>query len=382
MNVTASLTPQTVIFLDIDGVLNVSARDEMGALLISEENIQKARTVLRNGSGPPDVNSARKIIALSKRREGRQGSGDTLGTRTVNEYGFCEEYVDRFVAILEATSPTPQVVLSSSWRRIDKWGAEALRAAIEQRLGRDFDWAGVTSARKDNTPQDRLKCIGDYIAAMGVDACGEVGVTNSLSISSILSREARSVTPSRSATPSRRSSSSSTRASSKQSQESADSLTGSMMTGSMTGSMTSEFSRVEPMEGPAVRFLVIDDFFMRPFDGWRCGSARIEGAREAETYLAGRWNHTSQCGVEVKVVQPYEEFLTDEMATVHAAVGLTPRYLKACLDFVARGGGARRKSSKNPVAKMAKASLEALARARGRGRSIVRDGVASAKSMI
>lgn len=274
---------QTVIFVDVDGVLNVGARDGGGPLLINKVNIGRAQSVMRARARSEDgaclqrdpedclvdkeSQCAQKILAVSEYPEGRRDKG-TLSMLAAGEFGFSDILVSRLAALIASTTPEPKVVLASSWRQTRfRSRAETLRRAIQQKLGHEFRWSGMTAEKEECTAGDRLRCIGEYLEEMELPSMVET------------------------------------------------------------------------------RLLVLDDFFITPFDGWNIDGVRIECPEDAEDYLL---RHCQSLGtVAVKVVHPYEEFIAGRDSRgrdihVKAAVGLTEKHFNAAADFLLRGGGTKR----------------------------------------
>lgn len=88
-----------------------------------------------------------------------------------------------------------------------------------------------------------------------------------------------------------------------------------------------------------VRLLVLDDFFLTPFNGWICDRAKISSVDDAEAYLLSCCQGPGT--VSVKVVNTYEELRTDGQQRLQAAFGLTPEHLEAAVDFFADSRSSR-----------------------------------------
>lgn len=283
-----SATTKTIIFVDVDGVLNVGARDSGGPLLINTGNINAAREV----ASAEDVQSndtivADKLLAVSNHPAGNRERG-TLAMMVANDTGVSEVLVARLVELIVSADPRPTVVLTSSWRQV-KCAArkEMLRQSIQAKLGREFNWDGVTAECLEVTPEDRLRCIGDYMAEMDL-----------------------------------------------------------------------------PSKTP-VRCLVLDDFFITPFNGWTCGGLLMRDPEDAEQYLLNRCR--APCSVAVKVVHPYQQLLLESGLKVQAAVGLTGKHFEEASDFLQYGeGGSQRPATPLPGrAKMLAAKVFSTIKCRG-----------------
>jgi len=161
---------RTYIFLDVDGVLNVSASVLPGApaLLLSERNLQYARSLAQGTPRPKDVENAEKILSIAGCELGHGEGGTYSELATPGDSATVPLFVERFVRLLRAAGPHCRVVLCSSWRAPKHQGAlKRLEQDISRYLGEDFAFEEKTPLRHDNTPSKRLRCIGDYIHDLG-----------------------------------------------------------------------------------------------------------------------------------------------------------------------------------------------------------------------
>jgi len=152
----------TLIFVDVDGVLNVGVKDEDGgALAFSEKNLQ---AVL--GSAQDVGPGAAKIRAVAERPI-EQEKGATYKTLVADSAQVSRVLVARLAQILRAASAvgSRHVVLSSKWRsesRVAK--VQHLETAITQHLdGKAFTFDDRTEPRNELNAMDRLETIGNYV---------------------------------------------------------------------------------------------------------------------------------------------------------------------------------------------------------------------------
>lgn len=147
----------TLIFLDIDGVLNVGVRDASGGpLLLSEGNLALAR----RDHSPEFLGAHGDAVAKIKQVDARFGDLACPGCDH-----FSPVLVRRFVDILRAAGPRSTVVLSSCWRRrMRGWRVKRLEREISEQLGTHFEFHEATESAEEKEPGDRLFCIGNYVA--------------------------------------------------------------------------------------------------------------------------------------------------------------------------------------------------------------------------
>jgi hypothetical protein len=155
----------TVIFVDVDGVLNVGIKDPpMSPLNFSVDNV--ARAFRTEGS------KSSMILGVNNRQQRGQAHG---GSAAYSELmcdpvtGASEVLLGRLAELLRAAGSGRLVVLSSSWRMPrHRQKVEGLERHISSVLGEPFQFDDSTSIRKDPSPHLRLECIGDYVS----DHCG------------------------------------------------------------------------------------------------------------------------------------------------------------------------------------------------------------------
>lgn len=164
----------SVIFLDVDGILNILVRDSGHSMRINKTNIKTAWNMMYSGAPQSHKECAQKILAITERTECSlgvgEGCGSTLAALVANEGGLSDILVDRLAELIESTFPHPEVVLTTSLRHTRyKERMEVLRSKIEQKIGEEFHWAGTILAQEAETPEDRLRSIASYMEQMNVD---------------------------------------------------------------------------------------------------------------------------------------------------------------------------------------------------------------------
>lgn len=157
---------QTVIFLDVDGVLNVGIHDDKAApLLFRDKDVRMAQKLANKGYRGPEAECVAKLTALASHPlgDGEQGSYEMLMTQDGAE--LSDVLVGRFAELVRSTGDDCRIVLSSSWRRPQHLKRrKALEEAIGRHLDRHFEFTDITSTCRDERhAADRLETIGDYL---------------------------------------------------------------------------------------------------------------------------------------------------------------------------------------------------------------------------
>mmetsp|Transcript_38756 Transcript_38756/g.77184 ORF Transcript_38756/g.77184 Transcript_38756/m.77184 type:complete len:293 (+) Transcript_38756:110-988(+) len=260
----------TVIYLDIDGVLNVGIRDHGNApLLLNEDNCTMA---LRFGDTSRlrqrERECIEKVISVVKRSfPGDTEAGTYRKYACTGKHQCSDILLHRVKQIIKAAGDGAHVVLASNWRKpkyVNK--VMLLEKEISKHLGRTFTFDSTTEVINENGAPDRLHCIGKHV------------------------REISSSTS----------------------------------------------------HNGALRLLVLDDFFVTPFNGWACEHCKITSSGDVEAYL----KECAQCAdVSVKMVHCYEDWLTNEGYRVEVGTGLTAQHTAIALDFLVHTGCRRLSAS-------------------------------------
>uniref|UniRef100_A0A7S3TGC5 Uncharacterized protein n=1 Tax=Strombidinopsis acuminata TaxID=141414 RepID=A0A7S3TGC5_9SPIT len=155
----------TLIFVDIDGVLNVGVVDPIhgGLLALSRNNVERAQQKRVSSAVGASIGIADSLLGVHSSAVGGS-EGATFAKFLLNpETGVSDELVARLARLIEAAE-RPTVVLSSAWRQ-PKHSArvQRLEAAIGECLGRAFHFDACTEGEEDYSPEGRLKAIGNFI---------------------------------------------------------------------------------------------------------------------------------------------------------------------------------------------------------------------------
>eukprot|EP00416_Gambierdiscus_australes_P041834 CAMPEP_0171108874 /NCGR_PEP_ID=MMETSP0766_2-20121228/69787_1 /TAXON_ID=439317 /ORGANISM="Gambierdiscus australes, Strain CAWD 149" /LENGTH=333 /DNA_ID=CAMNT_0011570491 /DNA_START=67 /DNA_END=1068 /DNA_ORIENTATION=+ len=161
----------TLIFVDVDGVLNVGISDGHGKapLLLSDKNVERAlRPPPVKGSGQKAA-ALQKLVAVSRRTVGGGEKGTFASLVSSAPADVSSILAGRLAQLIRAAGEHRTVVLSSSWRQPHHNAqAKRLEQEISNHLGSTFEFDGRTPLRNDWCPKERVVCIGDFVASFEV----------------------------------------------------------------------------------------------------------------------------------------------------------------------------------------------------------------------
>mmetsp|Transcript_60711 Transcript_60711/g.141480 ORF Transcript_60711/g.141480 Transcript_60711/m.141480 type:complete len:303 (-) Transcript_60711:146-1054(-) len=148
----------TVIFVDVDGVLNVGVSIKGEAPInLTQQNVEHALEL----EGLNNLHANRILEAA--RRELGHGEGATY-QKLVATSEVSEVLLHRLAEIIRAAGERCSVVLSSSWRKPQhRKRARRLEESMSAHLGEHFRFDDRTALRSENGPEERLETIGDYV---------------------------------------------------------------------------------------------------------------------------------------------------------------------------------------------------------------------------
>jgi hypothetical protein len=262
---------EKLIFVDVDGVLNVGIQDGSQApLLLCDADVKTALRIVGNLGGSAMANAGAGLLSslrLAYVFLAEIGGGEDGATfqQFMSKGGdmLSQVLVDRLALLLTLAGDKEnvKVVLSSSWR-LAKNGAKQrkLEAKLTKVLGRPFMFDFVTAPKAEKTPSDRLCCIGDFL------------------------EERRRLLPHK------------------------------------------EF-----------QVLVLDDFFIKPVDGWSCNGHQINSVVDAERYLEKRGllgDRDSAKPTQVKVIHTYQSIKTEFDLSLKLGCGLTKQHFLDAVSFL------------------------------------------------
>lgn len=280
----------TIIFVDVDGVLNVGIRQHASTTSrsawgcfggsLSRTTAGLERTISTDQEDAPLLFSqASRDYALSQKDQSQPtaqdaeaveslvsvaehdlpSGGTTYSELAVGKGSLISPVLASHLAdILRAAGNDTSVVLASNWRRLEHaTRVRKLEAEVSKHLITDFNFRSKTRMETERGAADRLRFIGDYIEGV----CGPEG----------------------------------------------------------------------KFHGRPLRVLVLEDFFVTPLDGWYCGRTKIDSVDAAEAYLLSR---SSGSHVEVKLVHTYDEWRTPSGLRVQVGAGLSEHYAQQALAFL------------------------------------------------
>mmetsp|Transcript_73867 Transcript_73867/g.208512 ORF Transcript_73867/g.208512 Transcript_73867/m.208512 type:complete len:294 (+) Transcript_73867:29-910(+) len=164
----------TLLFVDVDGVLNVGIEDPQSkkAISFSDVNVRKSMKMAEEDACDDGSREIAEKIRYVRDREVGHGEGSTYARFTSSASGVCEPMAARLAQLIQVAGDSCVVVLTSSWRhpRHAK-SLQELERCLAGHLGRDFAFRHRTSPARDDTPERRLRAIGDFIAAFDSQPC-------------------------------------------------------------------------------------------------------------------------------------------------------------------------------------------------------------------
>lgn len=171
----------TIFLVDVDGVLNVGAREESGIapLLLDSQNADRAfRLFQRPNSDVGMLRSAERMVSVWTRCI-PEDFGKTYANFVCDSAQMLSPVlVGRLARLLRAAEGNWAAVLSSSWRKAKHIGrVRALEAAISVHLGRRFAFHAATPLQEERCASDRLQCLKAFIEEQyeSREAAGVVG---------------------------------------------------------------------------------------------------------------------------------------------------------------------------------------------------------------
>jgi len=159
----------TLLFVDVDGVLNIGIGDPGDdAVYFNNDNVQKALELWEAGEGQSEE-LVERLISTYQHEVGH-GEGATCAKfMSSNKLHASAELLGRLATIVQAAGDECTVVLSSTWRQPKHARrVRLLEGALSSALGRAFAFHARTSLVPDNRhPHERLRTIGDFVEDYG-----------------------------------------------------------------------------------------------------------------------------------------------------------------------------------------------------------------------
>eukprot|EP00930_Biecheleria_cincta_P079318 TRINITY_DN67105_c0_g1_i1.p1 TRINITY_DN67105_c0_g1~~TRINITY_DN67105_c0_g1_i1.p1 ORF type:complete len:299 (+),score=69.18 TRINITY_DN67105_c0_g1_i1:38-934(+) len=163
---------EKIIFVDVDGVLNVGIQDGSKApLLLCDADVKTAMRIAEKFGGSAIMSAAMlsslRLAYVFLAEIGGGEDGATFQQFSSNSGDMLSQVlVDRLALLLTLAGDheNVKVVLSSSWRlRKNAAKQRKLEAVLSKVMGRRFKFDFVTAPKAKKTPSDRLSCIGDFL---------------------------------------------------------------------------------------------------------------------------------------------------------------------------------------------------------------------------
>lgn len=154
---------ETLLFIDVDGVLNVAIQDPgSDPAAFSGENLKLARSMA--GQGNPLADRISTVADRSIPVDEEEGNYE----RFVSQPGDLSDLlVGRLAHLIQsslACGSSARIVLASFWRRPQHIERQRfLESRLTHHLGRPFSFDDHTSLREEKGAACRISTIGDYI---------------------------------------------------------------------------------------------------------------------------------------------------------------------------------------------------------------------------
>jgi len=167
---------RVVIYVDVDGVLNVGARDFGEApILLTEDSLNFAAERDDN----PFLSQATRcsvdrIASLAMQDLGDEEEGTFCKLACPGSSQLSPVLIRRLAGLMQRAGPNRMVVLASNWRRGRQAGPKvaALEAALSQHLGYAFAFDAQTEgSSREKLASERLRCIGEHLRSLFANGC-------------------------------------------------------------------------------------------------------------------------------------------------------------------------------------------------------------------
>jgi len=162
---TSDLT-DTLILVDVDGVLNIGVRDLGDApLLFNQPNMGFAESMRgRKAACRADQESVDKLLSVADHEVGGGEEGTYSKFMCGPSSHISGVLAKRLAGIIKKAGSNHSVVLSSNWRRPHHASrVRKLEAEVSQHLGSSWAFSTTTKQADEKRAGDRLRCIGDFV---------------------------------------------------------------------------------------------------------------------------------------------------------------------------------------------------------------------------
>jgi len=177
---TQTEAPQvdTLLFVDVDGVLNISIRDgDETPVTLSVANMELAKRRIAQGCACMLSKRISEVTATAaEHSDNAQENVETYNAFVSTDGDLCCAFIGRLAQLIQAAGPCCRVVLSSMWRQPKHvLKRQHLESCISLHMGKSFKFDDCTGLDEDGGPLGRLDCIGGYIKSF----CANSGLLSS-----------------------------------------------------------------------------------------------------------------------------------------------------------------------------------------------------------
>jgi hypothetical protein len=170
---------ETVIFVDVDGVLNIGAADSGEApLLLNKTNIDISMKAWGSHLHHAQRVCIEKMVAVAQRDLGHGENSTYAKFACSNTSSVSDELAKRLATIVKMAGSRDRVavVLSSNWRKTQHAGrVKKLEETVSRYMGgQTFAFDAKTPNRSEQIASDRLESIGDFLAELSNQRSGVV----------------------------------------------------------------------------------------------------------------------------------------------------------------------------------------------------------------
>jgi len=167
-----SVTSETLLFVDVDGVLNVGIRDGRNSPILL--NMPTLGFVAMRKDTPhldPGTRcTVERVLAVQNKKIG-DGDNGTYSKFACTTNHVSDVFASRLAGIIQIAGEGCRVVLCSTWRNVPE-RVEKLESIISRHLGTRFAFFGSTRSGNEKGAADRMKCIGAFISRMFAEGHG------------------------------------------------------------------------------------------------------------------------------------------------------------------------------------------------------------------
>mmetsp|Transcript_44172 Transcript_44172/g.127560 ORF Transcript_44172/g.127560 Transcript_44172/m.127560 type:complete len:310 (-) Transcript_44172:140-1069(-) len=156
----------TLVYVDVDGVLNVGIRDlDAASLALNERNCRTALRLAGSGANAEVQDSVRRLMSVMRHGLESANNGSYEDLLPTGQHHCPQLLLVRFARILRLVGHPRCVVLSSNWRHPTHASkVAALENDISAVLGEPFAFDTSTALGQESSADQRLACIAEHLA--------------------------------------------------------------------------------------------------------------------------------------------------------------------------------------------------------------------------